>query len=263
MKKRQLLAFVAALCMMLCVFGGCKKDKNVSDKPFGFQLDAPQVGEEIAIMHTNMGDIYIRFFPDEAPKAVENFKTHAKNGYYDGVTFHRVINDFMIQGGDPSGDGTGGESIWGEDFEDEFSPSLGNLRGSLAMANTGEPTTNGSQFFINQAPADTSSFAAYRKLWEANKASYPYDTFAEFFAAQAGLDPKKLTDEILALYEKQGGNINLDGPLSADGTGHTVFGQVFKGMDVVDKIASAQVDANDKPLTDMVINSIEITTYQG
>ena len=97
-----------------------------------------------------MGDITVRFFKDEAPKAVENFITHAKEGYYDGLTFHRVINDFMIQGGDPKGDGTGGESIWGTKFEDEFSDNLHNFRGALSMANAGT-NTNGSQFFIVQS----------------------------------------------------------------------------------------------------------------
>ena len=76
------------------------------------QLALPVAGDLVAIMHTNMGDISIRLFPDHAPKAVENFTTHAKNGYYDGIVFHRVIKDFMIQGGDPTATGCGGESIW-------------------------------------------------------------------------------------------------------------------------------------------------------
>ena len=91
------------------------------------QLALPVAGDLVAIMHTNMGDISIRLFPDHAPKAVENFTTHAKNGYYDGIVFHRVIKDFMIQGGDPKGDGTGGESCWGGKFEDEFNEKLLNL----------------------------------------------------------------------------------------------------------------------------------------
>ncbi|NLX61223.1 MAG: hypothetical protein GXZ06_01660 [Tissierellia bacterium] len=93
-------------------------------------------------MNTNYGTIKIRLFPEAAPKAVENFKTHAKNGYYKGVTFHRVIDEFMIQGGDPSGNGTGGESIWGEPFEDEFHKDYHHIRGALSMANSG-PNTNG------------------------------------------------------------------------------------------------------------------------
>ena len=114
------------------------------------QLDKPAKGETIAVMHTSMGDISLRLFPDKTPKACENFITHARNGYYDGLIFHRVIRDFMIQGGDPRGNGTGGESIWGESFEDEPDVELHNYRGALSMANAG-PNTNGSQFFIVQA----------------------------------------------------------------------------------------------------------------
>ena len=115
-----------------------------------YQTALPQSGDTTCIMHTTMGDIKIRLFPEHAPKAVENFITHAKNGYYNGLKFHRVIKDFMIQGGDPMGSGIGGESIWGEPFEDEFCQELHNIRGSLSMANAG-PCTNGSQFFIVQA----------------------------------------------------------------------------------------------------------------
>ncbi|KAF2454807.1 peptidyl-prolyl cis-trans isomerase cypE [Lineolata rhizophorae] len=100
-----------------------------------------------ATLHTTYGDISIRLFPDAAPKAVENFVTHAKNGYYDNVIFHRVIRKFMIQTGDPLGDGTGGESIWGKEFEDEFSTLKHDKPYTVSMANAG-PNTNGSQFFI-------------------------------------------------------------------------------------------------------------------
>ncbi|EAS27312.3 peptidyl-prolyl cis-trans isomerase cypE [Coccidioides immitis RS] len=100
-----------------------------------------------AILHTTMGDIHLRLFPSVAPKAVENFVTHARNGYYNNTIFHRVIRKFMIQGGDPLGDGTGGESIWGGEFEDEFSSLKHDKPYTLSMANAG-PNTNGSQFFI-------------------------------------------------------------------------------------------------------------------
>lgn len=103
-----------------------------------------------ATFKTNQGDIKVKLFADIAPKTVENFTTHAKNGYYDNGIFHRVIRDFMIQGGDPDGTGMGGQSIWGSNFEDEFSDKLLNIRGALSMANAG-PHTNGSQFFIVQA----------------------------------------------------------------------------------------------------------------
>lgn len=100
-----------------------------------------------AIIHTSYGDIHIRLFPDAAPKAVENFVTHAKRGYYNNTIFHRVIRKFMIQGGDPLGDGTGGESIWNKEFEDEFSTLRHDKPYTVSMANAG-PNTNGSQFFI-------------------------------------------------------------------------------------------------------------------
>ena len=166
------IAALLAVVMMLTMVAGCKKASPEAtqedyqkldfsngvgtaypDEAYGFQTEKPAKGEEIAVMHTNMGDISIRFFPEAAPKAVENFKTHAKNGYYDGLTFHRVIADFMIQGGDPNGTGTGGESIWGGKFEDEFDQKLLNITGALSMANSG-PDTNGSQFFINYQSAE-------------------------------------------------------------------------------------------------------------
>lgn len=99
-------------------------------------------------LHTNQGDMTLKLYPEQAPKAVENFIGLGKSGKYDGVTFHRVIEGFMIQGGDyENGNGTGGQSIWGAPFEDEFSADLSNVRGALSMANAG-PGTNGSQFFI-------------------------------------------------------------------------------------------------------------------
>ena len=103
---------------------------------------------ENLILEINQGTIELELFDDIAPKACENFRTHAKNGYYDGIIFHRIIENFMIQGGDPTGTGRGGESIWGKPFEDECVESLKfDGPGILAMANAG-PGTNGSQFFI-------------------------------------------------------------------------------------------------------------------
>lgn len=106
-----------------------------------------------AILRTTYGDIFLKLYPEFAPKAVENFTTHSKNGYYNGILFHRVIRGFMIQTGDPKGDGTGGTSIWNSDFEDEFHPNAKHDKPyTLSMANCG-PGTNGSQFFITTVPA--------------------------------------------------------------------------------------------------------------
>lgn len=111
-----------------------------------------QAANPIATIKTNQGDIKVELKKDLAPIAVENFVTHAKNGYYDGIIFHRVIKNFMIQTGDPTGTGRGGESIWGKPFKDEFSSkALFDKAGVLAMANRG-PNTNGSQFFITTVP---------------------------------------------------------------------------------------------------------------
>jgi peptidylprolyl isomerase len=108
--------------------------------------------QDIVILETNSGNITLKLYQKTAPKACENFISLAKNGYYDGVIFHRVIKGFMIQGGDPTGTGMGGASIWGKPFEDEFSPyTLFEKPYLLAMANAGK-NTNGSQFFITTAP---------------------------------------------------------------------------------------------------------------
>jgi len=105
-----------------------------------------------ATLHTSKGDIALSLFPEDCPITVENFTTHARNGYYDNVLFHRVIKGFMLQTGDPLGDGTGGESIWGGEFQDEIRKQFRHDRpGVLSMANAG-PNTNGSQFFITTVP---------------------------------------------------------------------------------------------------------------
>lgn len=194
----------------------------------------PQFNDEIegeavvAVLHTNMGDIHIKLFPQYAPRTVENFVGLSKQGFYDGVIFHRVIQDFMIQGGDPEGTGMGGESYFGEPFEDEFTTALAHFRGALSMANRG-PNTNQSQFFIVQATNNL-----------------PEGWFDQA-AAQGILFPEETMDK----YYEVGGTPHLD-------FGHTVFGHVIEGMDVVDAIAEVETGANDKPVDDVVIESIEI-----
>ena len=191
-------------------------------------LDKPQLGETVAIMHTTLGDISIRLFGDKVPKTVENFVTHAKNGYYDGLIFHRVIKDFMIQGGDPTGTGCGGESIYGEKFEDEFHPELHNIKGALSMANAG-PNTNGSQFFIVEAS----------------------ETPDGMLEQMRGMTDRGFPENTVKAYETVGGTPWLDFK-------HSVFGQVFDGMDVVEKIASVKTNGADRPLEDVKIVTIDI-----
>ncbi|MFD1927566.1 peptidylprolyl isomerase [Sporosarcina siberiensis] len=205
------------------------EDTNASDVEVE-NVDYPQLTTEVAdnealvIMNTTLGSIKIKLFPEIAPKAVENFLTHAEDGYYEGIIFHRVMEEFMIQGGDPTGTGGGGESIFGGNFEDEFSEKAFHFRGALSMANAG-PKTNGSQFFIVQKSG----------------------------VEDAALNQEKDLEYSTAVkdaYVELGGTPHLDHM-------HTVFGQVIEGMDIVDKIA--QVEAKDtRPVTDVVIESIEV-----
>ncbi|QDO92392.1 peptidylprolyl isomerase [Dolosigranulum pigrum] len=180
-----------------------------------------------ATIKTNKGDITLQLFDKLAPKTVKNFVELAQDGYYDGVIFHRVIPNFMIQGGDPTGTGRGGKSIYGEQFEDEFSDQLFNLRGALSMANAG-PNTNGSQFFIvtmNEVPA--------QMVGQLEAAGFPA--------------------EIIDAYKERGGTPWLDNK-------HTVFGHLVAGEDVAQAIQNVKRDAADKPLEDVTIETIDIST---
>ena len=183
---------------------------NISDVPAAdlksvdaeYQHRDPVKGEMVATLHTNYGDFSIRFFPEVAPLAVNSFIALAKADKYNDTIFHRVISDFMIQGGDYTNfNGTGGASIYGDEFDLEISEYLHNIEGSVAMANRG-PGTNGSQFYINQVD-----------------------------------------------------NNYLDG-------GYTVFAQVFDGMDVVNDIAQVDTNFRDKPLNDVVLESIDVYEYE-
>ena len=190
------------------------------------QVDIEAVEGPLATIKTNHGDMRIKLFPDHAPKTVANFIALSKDGYYDGVIFHRIIKDFMIQGGDPTGTGMGGESIYGESFEDEFSEELYNVRGALSMANAG-PNTNGSQFFIVQ-----NQHLPYSKK-EIARGGWP--------------------EPIAEIYAEQGGTPHLD-------RRHTVFGQLADeaSYKVLDAIAGVETGAMDKPVDDVVIETIEI-----
>lgn len=222
---------LALACSLL--LAGCGTDKKESGSKMPMQFQTPAQDAPVAVMHTNQGDISLVLFPEKAPKACENFLTHAKDGYYDGVIFHRVIEGFMIQGGDPEGTGRGGQSIWGRVFENEVSGDLRHFVGALSMANAG-PNTNGSQFFIVQA-----------------------GTVPEQMLGQmADLRDQGFSAEVEERYRQNGGTPWLD-------FRHTVFGQVFDGMDVVDAIAAVPVGAQDKPRRDVIIQSITIKEYEG
>ena len=171
----------------------------------------------IALMDTSMGMIGIELYTDKAPITAGNFINLSNDNFYDGIIFHRVISNFMIQGGDPNGDGTGGP---GYAIEDEFDEDLSNVRGTISMANSG-PNTGGSQFFINVND-------------------------------NLHLDFNKYIDQTTyqLVYEEV--------PYPTDTSKHAVFGSVIMGMDIVDEISEVSTDSNDKPLTDITINSITI-----
>ena len=188
------------------------------------QLELAEFKGPKAIFETSEGHFEIALFPKQAPKTVENFIGLTKKGYYDGLIFHRIIADFMIQGGDPTGTGMGGESLWGKPFEDEFSNQLFNLKGALSMANAG-PNTNGSQFFI----------VTNRHLDPSMKAQLSEAGFPE---------------PIIKAYE-QGGTPWLDHR-------HTVFGQVLSGRSIGEKIGQVKTGANDKPVEPVTIDRLTI-----
>lgn len=226
---------VVLICCTVMTFTGCfnmvdkdkeaENEKTTPEKVTITQFDPPKSGDIIATIKTNYGEMKFKLLKDIAPKAVENFVELSKKGYYNGLTYHRVMNDFMIQGGDPTGTGMGGESIYGKPFEDEFDISAGNYRGALSMANSG-PNTNGSQFFIVQAPNVDDDMIGQMKT-----ANFP--------------------TEVVETYKEKGGTPWLDGK-------HTVFGQMYEGYDVLDKIASVDVDENNKPKQPVNIENIII-----
>lgn len=193
------------------------------------KLDLPQLSDKVADdeylveLVTTEGNIKIKLFPEQAPKAVENFVTHAKEGYYKDTPFHRVMKDFMIQGGDPKGDGTGGESIWNKGFKTEISNQLYNIRGALSMARSESRSSNGSQFFIVTNKDDVSD----------------------------GLAIQYYPEKIIEQYKK-GGTPQLDGE-------YTVFGQVTEGMDVVDKIAGAEVKDSGSGEKSTPVDPVKVT----
>ena len=180
---------------------------NLDKADAEYQKKAPEKGEEVAILHTNYGDISFKFFPEVAPKAVNSFKALAKAGRYDSTIFHRITKPEtsgigVVQGGDYTNfNGTGGESAYGKGFGLEVSDYLSNIEGSVAMARSQDPNSNGSQFYINSV-----------------------------------------------------NNNSLDGQ-------YTVFAQVYEGMDVVGKLAKVQTGQNDKPVKDVVLQSVEIVEY--
>lgn len=207
--------------------GGEKLNVNSGE----IQFAKPRTGDTVAVIHTSEGDIKVLLFPEIAPKAVYNFVTLAENGYYDNTVFHRVISDFMIQGGSPDGSADGGTSCWGLEFEDEFSDLLHHYNGALSMANHGQDT-NGSQFFFVTSPIGEVS---------AN--------------AVSGMENGAWRGEVVQAYKEAGGLPSLD-------YRYTVFGQIYDGLNIAYKISRRETDENERPKKDVTIESIEIFTVE-
>jgi len=246
----RLASLVLALALALS-FAGCGKNNVVSDenalktpeeqveenkKITDDQVNLVQfndvpAGAEVALIETSMGDITVALYPEFAPKAVENFLALTHSGYYTGLKFHRVVNNYLIQSGDPTGTGTGGESSFKDEsgnkvgFAQEHSLNLWNFKGAVGMAPSGDGT-NGSQFYIVQ-----NSVLEDETLTKMEEAAFP----------------KKVIDK----YKEIGGAPWLDGK-------NTVFGYVIDGMDILEEIASVEVDENRVPVEDVIITQITI-----
>lgn len=268
MKKTTILALTLAL--LLALVTGCTKEyQSYGPEQYDEQFSAPKKGDTMACFHTNMGDITVRLFKKEAPKAVENFTTHAKNGYYNNQLFYRVIEDYYIQSGDPTSTGRGGESIWGTTFEDECVPYLAPYYGSLCMANYGDNTNTCQFFFVVRQEKDVTMYK------ECN------------VDAADGL---KVDAAKFKKYEEVGGAPHLDYQLSGVRVSaypemfkqyhHTVFGQIVEGMDIAMAISQVPVagekEINEaevlmgedqnlvveyRPLQDVIIETVEIYTF--
>ena len=187
----------------------------------------------VIIEMENGKKIKLELYPDAAPITVANFEKLVSQGFYDGLIFHRVIKDFMIQGGDPEGNGMGGESAWGGNFDGGADPHLIHAAGALAYANSGSTATNGSQFYI--VTGEVYSDDEIKELQD-----YGYG----------------LTDSQIKIYSTAGGVPWLDG-------GYTVFGQVFDGFDIIFDVQNVDTDDNDKPNKDVKIKSMTVEEYSG
>jgi len=231
-------------------------------RPVLLQLTPLTPGEQLVILHTNKGDVKVRLFPQVAPLAVQNFLTHAQNGFYDGLIFHRVIPGFMIQGGCSLGTGTGGGTIWGTGIGPEHNYDVWHFHGALAMAQSGAPNSIGSQFYIVHS---SSLDGGFRQMFQGALDGEIYEVMWESEDGRSLLVGDFYSREFFEHFLEVGGTPFLDFPFNNSGPnfGHTVFGHVVTGMDVVDAIANVERNAYDRPLEDVIIERTSVLVYQG
>ena len=234
MTSRKLKKYFVIMATLVCAFAfaSCAKTQSslADDPTMPAQLRTPQLGDTIAEIETSRGVIKMVLYEEQAPLACQNFIALAEKGYYNGVTFHRVVKDFVAQTGDPTGTGRGGESSFGDPFANEYSQKLHHYVGAVGMANP-EADENTSQFyFVTGASVSTETIEKMRELG--------------------------YSDEVLAGYQTYGGQPGLDFK-------YTVFGQVYEGLDVLGEINGVKTDGSDRPKKDITINSVTISVYAG
>lgn len=212
------------------IVGGIKRPQVESEE---LQFQAPAEGDPIAIFNTSAGEVRAVLYPDVAPMAVENFTRLAREGYYDGTSFHRIVSGFVVQGGDASGSGTTGSTIWNNNpYPKEISDRLHHYSGALCAAFSPDEDVSGlSQFYFVQSLPEKLDDSLRTQMEEAG-----------------------VRTEVIEAYDAAGGLPYLDYT-------DTVFGQVYEGMDVVDALAQTEVDENGKPLEDVLLNSVTISSY--
>lgn len=211
-----------------------------------YQLAEPQQGDLCAeIEIEGYGILKVRLFSDDARKATENFKTLAENGNYNKIPVNRLVKDYMFQAGDREGMGLSGESIYGGGFENEISERIRPLRGSLCMANTGGTSTNTTQFFFVQTKANV-----VKSLRDPLDNRY-HLTVPEYLKEAYGAD---VSEEELAIYELYGGAPWLYGNT-------TVFGQIYEGYEILDRMMDVKVTSRFKPNPTIWIKEVRIFHY--
>lgn len=236
---RRFIALAAAAVLAAGLFAGCggaklgssiKRPQVESDE---LQFQTPADGAPIAIFNTSAGEVRAVLYPEVAPMAVENFTRLAQEGYYNGTSFHRIVSGFVVQGGDASGTGTTGSSIWNNNpYPKEISDQLHHYSGALCAAFSPDESVSGlSQFYFVQSLPEKLDDSLRTQMEEAG-----------------------VRTEVIDAYDAAGGLPYLDYT-------DTVFGQVYEGMDVVDTLAQSEVDENGKPLEDVLLNSVSISTY--
>lgn len=236
---RRFIALAAAAVLAAGLLAGCGggitgssiKRPQVESEELQFQT--PAEGDPIAIFNTSAGEVRAVLYPDVAPMAVENFTRLAQEGYYDGTSFHRIVFGFVVQGGDASGTGTTGSTIWNNNpYPKEISDQLHHYSGALCAAFSPDEDVSGlSQFYFVQSLPEKLDDSLRTQMEEAG-----------------------VRTEVIEAYDAAGGLPYLDYT-------DTVFGQVYEGMDVVDTLAQSEVDENGKPVEDVLLNSVTISTY--